>query len=98
MILTSKELLEHIAQNARALRLTQNLTQSGLSVRSGVALATIKKFEHSGQISLESLLKIAIALGASAPFESLFVIDNAITVSLDELIEQAKPRQRGRFK
>jgi transcriptional regulator with XRE-family HTH domain len=95
---TTKELLERVAQAARELRLSQNLTQLGLGQRSGVALATIKKFERTGQISLESLLKIAIALGSSASFESLFATDWNKTVSLDELIEQTKPRKRGRLK
>lgn len=33
---------------------------------------SLKRFEQTGKISLESLLKIAVVLGASEPFSDLF--------------------------
>lgn len=51
-----------IPEHIRALRLNKGLTQEGLSKRSGVSLATLRKFEQQGQISLESFLKIAMVL------------------------------------
>ena len=81
------------------MRLGQNLTQVGLEQRSGVSLGTIKLFERTGKISLESLVKIAIALGTSEGFESLFLATPTEERSIDELIKDAKAskgRKRGR--
>ena len=65
MIRTTQELMQDIGQAARARRLAANLAQTGLEQRSGVSLGSIKSFERSGKISLEALLKIAMALGVS---------------------------------
>ncbi|MET0154614.1 MAG: helix-turn-helix transcriptional regulator [Rickettsiales bacterium] len=97
MIRTSQELILDIAAKVKAKRLAMNLTQEGLAHRSGVSLGTIKLFERSGKIALESLLKLAIALHASDEFEKLFAA-NAPTLSLDELLKEPKLRKRGNIK
>lgn len=52
--------------------------------------------DHEGQISLESLLKIALALGEMDKFEHLFAkTDDKLPTSLDELLDD-RPRKRGR--
>ena len=94
MMKTTQELLQYIADRAKASRLALNLTQMGLEQRSGVSLGTIKKFERTGKISLESLLKIAAALGATKEFEVLFS-ESAGVVSIDDLLKQSKKRKRG---
>jgi transcriptional regulator with XRE-family HTH domain len=68
----SSEILLIIAKQARELRLEKNLTQEGLAKRSGVSLASIKRFERLGKISLESLLEIALVLGVLDEFKLLF--------------------------
>ncbi|MBL4658140.1 MAG: hypothetical protein JKX73_09085 [Flavobacteriales bacterium] len=47
-----------------------------LSRKSGVAYGTIKKFETTGIISLESLLKLCNALGRLGEFETILQTDN----------------------
>ncbi|NCC63728.1 MAG: XRE family transcriptional regulator [Spirochaetia bacterium] len=87
-----------IAQSVRERRLLLDLTQEGLSVRSGVPLATLRKFEQQGVISLESLLKIAMVLGMlDALIKAVEVPKDAYT-SLDEIIKSdSKPkRKRGK--
>lgn len=74
-----------------------NLTQEGLALRSGVSFGTIKLFERRGKISLESLLKLAIALQASDEFEKLFLATTP-ALSLDELLKEPKVRKRGNIK
>lgn len=99
MMKATSELMQDIAAAAKVRRLELNLTQMGLEHRSGVSLGTIKKFEHTGKISLQSLLNIAMALGATQEFESLFsATASSGVLSLDELIAQPKGRKRGRFK
>jgi transcriptional regulator with XRE-family HTH domain len=60
-----------LAQKVRVLRKDKGYSQKELAERCGVSLGSIKRFEQSGQISLESLLKIAHLLGKLNDFESI---------------------------
>ena len=58
-------------------------------MRSGVSLGSVKRFEQSGEISLQSLSKIAIALGVEDELLNLF--DDVPFASIEEVInEQTK--------
>jgi len=83
-----------IAARVRAARLNANLTQAGLAARSGVTLASLRRFETTGQIALESLVRLAQALGRDADIEALFAPPPL--ASLDELVTPAIARKRGR--
>jgi transcriptional regulator with XRE-family HTH domain len=69
---TPKEVMITLAREFSHFRANQNMTQKQLSEKSGVAYATVRKFETKGIISLESLLKLADALGELDAFENLF--------------------------
>ena len=58
-ISTPVSILDQLKLNYKQKRLQYDLTQVGLANRSGVSLGSIKRFEATGQISLESLLKIS---------------------------------------
>ena len=76
-------------------RLEMNLTQEGLSVRSGVPLATYRRFERTGKVSLDGLLHIAYALDALDDFDQLFA--SRKYASLDEALDaDQKNRKRGK--
>lgn len=93
---TPQEVAGCIAKKVQAKRLSLNFSQQTLSERSGVSFGVIKKFERTGKISLESLLKIALALGALEEFSSLFTATiSKHPISLDELLLD-KTRKRGR--
>ncbi len=64
--------LEEIAQRHRALRKQAGYSQSELARRSGVSLGSLKRFESTGQISLESLLKLADLLQRLSDFDQVF--------------------------
>ena len=66
------DMAKDIARRVQGKRLSLNLTQKTLSERSGVSYGTLKKFERTGQISLESLLKIALVLDEFDNFDDLF--------------------------
>lgn len=94
--MTPREMMTHLARQAQAKRLACNWTQKTLSERSGVSYGVIKKFERTGQISLESLLRLALALDALKEFHAVFSPPKPeAAVSLDALIN-AQPRKRGR--
>lgn len=92
---TPQEMMHAITSRAKARRLVLKLTQMGLAEHSGVSLGTIKRFEHTGKIALESLLKIAMALSCLEDFKTLFTARAQVPSSLDELLKQPKTRKRG---
>ncbi|MEI8366497.1 MAG: helix-turn-helix transcriptional regulator [Parachlamydiaceae bacterium] len=95
-ILIPYDLIAHIAKHAKEKRLSLNLTQTSLAARSGVSLGTLKKFERSGHISLESLLKLALVLEALPEFTQLFLPKSSQSYpTLNQLLQQ-KTRKRGR--
>ena len=90
------EMAVGIAKKAQDKRLKLNWSQKTLSEKSGVSYGTLKKFEQTGKISLESLLKIALALDEIHQFENLFSKENnTLPTSLDALLDD-KSRKRGR--
>ena len=66
------DILSEVAKNHKKARKLHKYSQAELAVRSGVSLGTIKRFENSGQISFEYLLKLAYLLDSLADFESIF--------------------------
>ena len=66
-----KEIMILLSKNIIALRKQEKMSQRELSERSGVAYASIRKFESTGIISLESLLKICETLKRLIDFESI---------------------------
>jgi transcriptional regulator with XRE-family HTH domain len=81
-----------IAQRAKARRLALNLTQAGVAARAGVSFGSLKRFERTGEISLSSLLRIARVLDALAEFQAIF--PKKEPVSLDDVLQAARPRRR----
>ena len=57
MFKTPNEMGLLIAKQLKARRLSLNMSQKSLSERSGVSHSTLKNFERTGKISLESLFK-----------------------------------------
>lgn len=69
---TPEEINQVIAGNIQRLRKRKKISQMNLSRLSGVSYGSIKRFEETGNISLLSLTKIAIALDVSDNMKSLF--------------------------
>jgi transcriptional regulator with XRE-family HTH domain len=66
------DVLLELAQKAKKLRKSKKMSQVDLSKRANLSLGSLKRFEQTGQISLESLLKIAFILGRLEEFDLLF--------------------------
>ena len=73
-----------LTQRIRTRRKEAKISQTELALRSGVSLGSVKRFENSGEISLKSLLRIAVILGYETDFDKLFERKNYQT--LDEII------------
>lgn len=87
------DVIHEIAARARARRKDLKLSQKALASRSGVSLGSVKRFEATGQISLEALLNIAVTLDALADFDTPFAARATEPVSLDELLKETKGRK-----
>ena len=77
-----------LSQRIRTRRREGKISQAELAGRSGVSFGSIKRFENSGEISLTSLLKIAVVLGYENDFDRLFERKNY--QSIDEIIGMKK--------
>lgn len=76
----AKEFVEKIKQQRKLLK----ISQVQLAAKSGVSLGSIKRFESKYEISLNSLIKILIALNLEKDFENLFM--QKTYNSIDEVI------------
>ena len=86
---TWKEIDTDIAKRMIRLRKRKKLSQRELAAKSGVSLGSLKRFEQSGEISLQSFTKLAIALGVEDELDNLFT--EVPFESIEELIhEQTK--------
>ena len=72
-----------LAARLRALRLERKWKQASLAERSGVTLASLRRFERTGAISLKHFLRLVFALGRLEDFDTL--LRQAPAASLDEL-------------
>ncbi len=83
---TPSQMQEELKVKFRAKRKALKLTQEELSIKSGVSLGSIKRFESSGQISLESLLKVVLVLECLGDFEGVCQQREEIPESIEDLI------------
>ena len=70
---TAEELDQKLAQRVRNIRKRRSISQEKLAAMSGVSHGSIKRFETTGQISLISLTKIAMALDIADELRRLFL-------------------------
>lgn len=69
---TPEEIDLALAERLAGIRKRKGITQQQLATRSNVSYGSIKRFETSGQISLLSLTKLAVALDCQAELSRLF--------------------------
>ncbi len=97
---TPTDVQRELAARLKARRLESNLTQEGLATRSGVSLGSLKRFERTGLIALDALLKIALVLRCLGDFDGICAGNgrNLATTTLDAILEAPKMRRKGRIK
>ena len=69
---TAEELDLKLAQRVRNIRKRRSISQEKLASMSGVSYGSVKRFESTGQISLLSLTKIAMALDIADELRYIF--------------------------
>lgn len=97
-ISTPKSIMKEIKDKFKQKRLSLNLTQEGLSNKSGISLGSIKRFESSGQISLDSLLKLAFILDCLDDFKNIANKKDEQYDSMTDLLKVKPIKKRGAIK
>lgn len=94
---TPEQVSQTLAERLQALRLARGWKQVTLAERSGVSLASLRRFEESGRISLQSLLDLAFALNRLDDFDALLEASPASSLAELEAEEKRPARRRGRI-
>jgi transcriptional regulator with XRE-family HTH domain len=90
-VLSPGQLKKQIANQAKQKRLDKNLSRETLGLKSNVPMSTIKRFETTGNISLDALLRIALVLDCLNEFSELFASQPPLS-----LYQAFSNRKRGR--
>jgi len=92
---TESELMSEVATRLRDHRLSLGFRQVDLSKRSGVAIATLRHFERSGQIGFAGLAKLLVSLGLVDEFLAALKPAQAAPSSLEAFVrEDAVPLRK----
>lgn len=87
------EILNTLGARLRAQRLAQALSQRDLAQMAGLSLGALRKLEHDGQCSLETLVRVVQALGLVEELEDLFVLKRQSIAQMEQA-EAVSQRQR----
>jgi len=93
---TPEEVSKTLADRVKALRLAKGWKQITLAERSGVSLGSLRRFESTGQASLQHLLQLAFALNRLDDFDALLQPPRASSMAELEAAEKQPSRRRGR--
>ena len=85
---TPSDVAKRLADKIKRIRKRKKITQEELAARSNVSYATLRKFEQTGRISLESFIKLAMELGVIGEINSLF--EQPVYSSIEEVINDRK--------
>jgi transcriptional regulator with XRE-family HTH domain len=86
---THEEVCKELGARLKAQRLAQMLTQEELAVRAGLSTGTVKNIENKGQSSIESVVRLGLALGLVDHFQELFKLQVKSIAQMDQA-EQSK--------
>jgi len=89
------DIMTKLKERFKEKRLLLDLTQEGLASRSGVSLGSIKRFERSGKVSLDSLLQLALVLECLEDFNQIAKKETHQYNSLDDLLKEKPTKKRG---
>ena len=78
-----------IAKRFVSIRKSKKVSQKRLSILSGVSYASLRRFEKTGNISLSSLVKLALALQLYDDLDNLFVSHSKYK-TIEEIINDQK--------
>ena len=72
---TPFEISKELAKRHRIIRRQLKISQEDMAEHSGVSLGSLKRFENTGKISLESFLKLMHLLGRLKEFDKILSVN-----------------------
>ena len=88
---SAAEICFELSRRLKAQRLAKNIKQQELAVRAGVSVGTVKNLETHGQASLETWIRIIMALDLIHDLERLFTLKLQSIAEMERL-EQLKTK------
>jgi transcriptional regulator with XRE-family HTH domain len=91
------DVLREVADSLRAHRLALGWRQDDLAQRSGIGIATLRRFERSGRIRFEGLAKLLVTLGLADQFLTAFKRPREVPKTIAAFLaanQPATPRRR----
>lgn len=70
-IATSDQIEGYLSHQLKKIRLSRNITQAQLAEESGVAIATIRRFEEGKRVTLNTFIRIMMAFDLQYQLEAL---------------------------
>ncbi len=99
-IKTEVDVLREVADALRSHRVALAWRQEDLATRSGVSIATLRRFERTGQIGFLGLAKLLVTLGLADSLLAGLKRPELAPTSMEAFLAPAKarrPRQRVRM-
>ena len=95
---TCEDVLGILSRQLRKRRLEKGFSRASLQDATGVPAPTIARFENSARISLESFVRLSMALGYEEELKNLFREDKYASMEEMLAMKENKNRKRGRRK
>ena len=89
---TSADVTKRLADKIKSIRKRKKITQKQLAARSNVSYATLRKFEKTGQVSLESFVKLSMELGLVSELNHLF--EDSVYSSPEEMACDTRQKKK----
>lgn len=96
---TEADILAEVAAVLRSQRVALRWRQQDLANRSGVSIATLQRFEQSGEITFRGLATLLVTLGLADQFLNALKRPESAPKSIEDFLASgtvAKPPQRVR--
>ena len=89
-----KDVRLDISQRLKDVRLSYNWTQETLSKRSGVPLATLRRFEQTGEISMKWFVNLMLALRRGKDLDALCHVEEHVDLYAKEPVKRYRARTK----
>ena len=88
-----------LAKSAKNARLNLGWKRDTLSEKTGIPTSTLKRYETTGEISLDQFLKLVFVLGDLDKLKGIFNSEATVFATLDDMLKvnPMPKRKRGRL-
>lgn len=90
---TEADIRAEVAATLRSQRVALRWRQQDLASRSGVSIATLRRFERSGEIAFRGLAKLLVSLGLADQFLGALKRPEAAPKSIEDFLTSGRVAQ-----